>query len=212
MRPRLTAMETTLVANAALAPTPSTGAGWVRRFLARAVDSTLRVPLVAKLLGANLAVAGVALAVAIAMHRDGADATSLTLAMSGALLLGTGLNVALTWIALRPIREIEHTIWRVWHGDADVRVLPSAVADERLRDIGQTLNALLDHLERDREKMRELATEIIRAEARERARVGENLRESIAQSVAAVSYQLTALVRECDDPTIAARIGEIRML
>lgn len=180
--------------------------------IARTTSAVLRVPLVAKLLGANVTVAGVAWVIVFLMKRGGADASAITAALAGALLLGTAVNVALTWLALRPIREIERTIWGVWHGDSAIRVTPSPIADADIDDIGQTVNALLDHLDRDRARMQELATEIIRAEARERARVGENLRESIAQSVAAISYQLTALVRECDDPVIAARVGEIRFL
>ncbi|HKS06160.1 MAG TPA: ATP-binding protein [Gemmatimonadaceae bacterium] len=205
-------MDTTMTAKIAMIEQRVVDTGRARRFVARAIDRTLRVPLAAKLLGANIGVTGVALLVAVLMQRGGADSGAITLALSTALVVGAGVNVALTWVALRPIREIERTIWRVRHGDPDVRVSPSPVADANIKGVGRTLNALLDNLERDRQKMRELATEVIRAEARERARVGENLRESIAQSVAAVSYQLTALVRECSDPTVAARIGEIRML
>jgi signal transduction histidine kinase len=208
----LSPMETILTSHVAI-QTPRLGiAVRLRSAASRVVDKTLRVPLAAKLLGANVGVVAVALAVAMIMQRAGASATVITEAMSVALLAGTGINVALTWIALRPIREIEETIWRVWHGDPDVRVAPSSVADMKLKGIGRTLNALLDHLERDRERMRDLATEVIRAEGRERARIGETLRESIAQSVAAVSYQLTSLLRDCGDPAIAARMGEIRLL
>ena len=205
-------MDTTLTAQVALAPGSRRALTRLRRLAERAVDATLRVPLVVKLLGANIGVVAVALIVAIGMQRAGADAAAIAGAMSAGVLVGAVINVALTWVALRPIRELEHTIWRVRHGDQAVRVSPSPIADDRIKDVGRTVNALLDHLERDRDKMRELATEVIRAEAKERARVGENLRESIAQSVAAVSYQLTALVRECNDTAVAARIGEIRLL
>jgi signal transduction histidine kinase len=86
------------------------------------------------------------------------------------------------------------------------------VGDPRLDQVGGTLNALLDHLNQDRERMHGLASEVIRAQDGERARIGRELHESIAQSLAAVTYQLTAAENDSGDPTMAARLRAIRVM
>jgi signal transduction histidine kinase len=178
-------------------------------------DSTsrlLRVRLFVKLLGANALVALLALVVTLAMQRSGADAGATAAALAGALVMGIVANITLTWIALRPIRDLERTVWRVWRGDPEARVAPSPVADPRLSDIGTTLNALLDRLDGDRLRMRELASEIIRAGDQERSRIGQELRESVAQSQAALIYQISAMIRDATTPATAAQLGELRVL
>jgi signal transduction histidine kinase len=106
---------------------------------------------------------------------------------------------------------LERTVWRIWHGDSSARVPRSPVGDAELDQIGTTVNALLDHLDQDRSRMHSLATEVIRAEDRERARVGRELHDSIAQALAAVTYQLTAAEGSCKDPEANERIRAIRV-
>jgi signal transduction histidine kinase len=146
------------------------------------------------------------------MYRAGASSGTIVLALALALFVGTAVNIALTWLALRPIRNIETTIRRIGRGDNAARVEASPVADTALADIGDTVNALLDSLDRDRVEMREMATAVIRAGDRERDRIGTELHESIAQSVAALTLQISAMLNEPLDARTVAHLGELRVL
>ena len=61
-------------------------------------------------------------------------------------------------------------------------------------------------------RLRTLAALTIRAQDDERARVARELHDSTAQSVAALSYQLAAAARDCDDPGLGGRLHEMRQL
>src|SRR6185436_2158440 len=65
---------------------------------------------------------------------------------------------------------------------------------------------------RDRLEMRTLAGDVVRAEDREHRRIAVHLHESIAQSLASVTYMLTALAAKSEERETAERIMEIRVL
>lgn len=171
----------------------------------------LQVPLAWKLAGANALIALTAWAAVFLGHDPNMSSGRMLTVLSIALLGGLLVNLVLVTIALRPIRELEETVRRIWRGESRVRVPRSPVGDPDLDQVGETVNALLDHLDEDRERMHSLATEIIRTEDRERARVGSELTDSIAQGLAAVTYHLTAVEGACSDPEAAARIRAIRL-
>ncbi len=179
---------------------------------ARVIASVLRVSLAAKLIGANIVIVAAAVIAELYARGVGAGASASTGILLLALIVGTAINVFLTHTALRPIRDIEGTIMRMWRGDTESRVTSSAVADPELDRIGQTLNSLLDRLERDRVEMRALAGEVVRAGDREHRRISVHLHESIAQSLASVTYMLTALAAKSTERETAERIMEIRRL
>jgi signal transduction histidine kinase len=72
------------------------------------------------------------------------------------------------------------------------------------------LNILLTALSEDRARVRTLAKEVVRTGDRERSRVGKELHDSIAQSLAALRYQLIAIERETNDAEMAEKIRAIR--
>lgn len=172
----------------------------------------LRVPLAIKLVGANLLVALVAWSTTYFHERGNPGSGHMEVVLALALVTGLAVNLLLVFLALHPVRELERTVQRLWHGDADARVLRSPVGDPRLDQVGGTLNALLDNLNQDRERLHGLASEVIRAQDGERARIGRELHESIAQSLAALTYQLTAAENDSRDPTMAARLRAIRIM
>lgn len=61
-------------------------------------------------------------------------------------------------------------------------------------------------------RMRTLAALTIRAQDDERARFARELQDSIAQSVAALAYQLAAAARDSRDPALAAHLRDMRQL
>ena len=170
----------------------------------------LRVPLSAKLVGANLAIVLVAWGIGYAAHRTGATDWRVLSVMTVALAVGLVVNLGLVWVALRPIRDLERTATRVWSGDLETRVPDSRVADADLAQVGSTLNFLLNALAEDRARVRMLASEVVRAGDRERSRVGKELHDSVAQSLAALRYQLIAIEQETSDDATAAKIQDVR--
>ena len=179
----------------------SAGGGWVHRML--------RVPLAYKLTGANLLIVLAAWAAYAAYHDAAADWRMLAV-MTIALAAGLAVNLLLVSIALRPIRDLEETATRVWAGDLETRVPRSAVADAELAQVGGMLNILLTALSEDRARVRTLAQEVVRSGDRERSRVGKELHDSIAQSLAALRYQLIAIEREAQDPDLTEKVRAVR--
>jgi two-component system sensor histidine kinase UhpB len=179
----------------------SNGGGWVHRML--------RVPLAYKLAGANLLVVLAAWGAYAAYHDAAADWRMLAV-MAIALLLGLSVNLLLVSIALRPIRDLEETATRVWGGDLETRVPRSALADAELAQVGGMLNLLLTALSEDRARARTLAQQVVLSGDRERSRVGKELHDSIAQSLAALRYQLIAIEREAQDPELTEKLRAVR--
>lgn len=176
----------------------------------------LRVPLVAKLAGANAIIVLAAIAAAVLIRR-GAHAPEpvsaqlmlvVALAIAGSFLLNTGLIV----LALRPLQHLESAAIRVSHGDFDSRVEPSVLADRDVAHVGSTINLLLNGLAEDRARTRALAATVIGAGDRERAYVARELHDSIAQTLAALVMQIGAAARDCPLPELATRLETIKAL
>jgi len=166
--------------------------------------AALRVPLVLKLVGANVVM--LTALVVLAAYAG----FSITPALLGIVALAIVANTAVVLIALHPIRELESVATRVWHGDYAARVEQSAVADNEVLRVGSMFNILLDGLVSDRARMRELARDVIEAGDRERSALARELHDSTAQRVAALQFELSAVAREARDPALAARLEAAR--
>jgi signal transduction histidine kinase len=164
------------------------------------VDIVMRVPLSSKLLGANLLVAGIALAALFIVHTPH-ETTFETLAVpAAAVVFSLVANAVLVWYALRPLRELERTAQRVWAGDLSVRARPSQTEDTDLGRVRSAINLLLDGMSHDRARMRRLALHAITVGDRERALVGRELHESSAQWLAGLTLELSAMSMSTEDP------------
>src|ERR1043165_5370128 len=108
------------------------------------MQRVLKVPLGAKLAGANLVIVVVAWSAFAVFHGVG-DWWMMSV-MALALLLALVVTLVLVSVALRPIRDLEETAMRVWSGDLETRVPRSPVADASLAQVGGTLNLLLSAL------------------------------------------------------------------
>jgi len=166
--------------------------------------AALRVPLVAKLVGANLLVVGLLTAMWLML---GGPFNGVVILVIVAVV---GVHLGLALIALRPIRDLESVATHVWNGNYGVRVERSAVADREVLRVGSMFNILLDGLATDRAKMRLLAAEVIAAGDRERAALARELHDSVAQHLAAVMLQLSAAERDSTDPLVVERLREAR--
>ena len=171
------------------------------------MNALLRVPLLGKLVGAN---AGVLLLALIAhWFRPDASATS---EVAVALSLSFIVTTFLVWLALRPIVLLEATADRVADGDYTARVPESPLADRDAVRLADTMNRLLERVDADRARIQYLAGRSIRARDIEREAVARELRESFAQTVAAVSLQMAAAQRVNRDPEVEQQIARGRDL
>jgi two-component system sensor histidine kinase UhpB len=194
-------MTTTLFAS------QSASDGRVRGPFAAIATAMLRVPLILKITGANLMV------LAVAMGTDAYfwdAATAIQIAFP--LVLSFLVTSALVWLALRPIAQLESTADRVASGDFGARVPESRLADKDLMRLATTTNRLLDRLDADRARIHYLAGRSVRARDIERQAVARELRESFAQSVAAVALQLAATQRVNQDAEVEQQLGRARTL
>lgn len=176
-----------------------------------ALARVLRVPLLAKLAGANLLIVVSAL-VGVAVERRLDMPGSVVSILGIALVASLIVNFALVFVALRPLNDLELTATRLSGGDMTARVPSSPLADRNMMRVGRTLNTLLDRLTEDRARERQLAAQVISAQDEERARVARELHDSTAQILTAVMLQLGAAARESTTPALDARIVTLREL
>jgi signal transduction histidine kinase len=166
----------------------------------------LSQPLWIKLLGANALLVLIALAAALAVGLEREHVLLIGLALA----VGMVANILLVTLALSPIRALQVTADRLASGDAAARVPPTPFTDPALHNVSETVNGLLQRLEADRARLRDLVWQVMQAEDRERHRIGVVLHESIAQSLAAVLLELA--VAEAGDASepVRARVQAVR--
>lgn len=176
----------------------------------RWLRALLGVPLMTKIIGANVLIVLIAVAISLAMHDLHGPGRLMADVMIAALVFSLLVNMALVYVAFRPLLQLEETAGRVWRGDLDARVPRSIMADRDMARVGSTINVLLDGLVSDRARMRRLASQVIGAQDEERARIARELHDSTAQTLAALMLLLSAAVRDSRDPELAVRLGEIK--
>jgi signal transduction histidine kinase len=168
------------------------------------MTAVLRVPLLGKLLGANVLL----LLSAFVAHAAFPD-TSMAVPLGLALLFSFGVSAGLVWLALRPIVELERTAARVSRGDFSARVLASPVADRDILRLSTTMNRLLERVEADRARIQYLAGRAVRARDIEREHVARELRESVAQTVTGLTLEVAAARTATRDTAIAGQLDRV---
>lgn len=172
----------------------------------------LRIPLVLKLAGANtVIVLGAAAGLLISNSRD-LGPRGASIVMGVALFASLVMSVVLAALALEPLRDIQDTLERVREGDATARVRASNLADDDLVRVGSTLNALLDGLNRDRDRLRHMAERIIMYGDQERSQLARDLYDSTAQSIAAALLELRAASSMSESDAGRQRLDRVRSI
>src|SRR5919205_2151201 len=131
-------------------PTQSTLRPLVTPSPPRWILPLLRVPLAAKLAGANGLIVLAAVVAAIAVRGAGGHEPGVLAIVGLAIAASVAANVALVALALRPLRALETAADRVCRGDLTARVAPSPLADREMARVGEALNLALDGLAADR--------------------------------------------------------------
>jgi signal transduction histidine kinase len=155
-----------------------------------AIRRVLRIPLVMKVMGANAVIVAMALAL-VGRGLWGEDQGELMVVLV-ALAVACGVNLLLVRLALSPIDELARMSERVSHGEFGARATPSLVADPQLVHLTDTVNSLLDSLAAERRRIQKLGALVVSTQDTERARLALELHDSIAQTLAAVGFQLSA--------------------
>jgi len=176
--------------------------------IAGVLRGLLRIPLVLKVMGAN----GLIIAVALVLVSNGlwGDNQGELVVVLGALSVVCLVNLLLVRLALSPIEQLEEVAERVSAGDFGARARPSLVSDPQLTRLSDTVNVLLDSLAAERRRIQKLGVEVVTAQDTERSRIAGELHESIAQTLAAVRFQLSAAAATTGDSAMQNSLATAR--
>lgn len=169
--------------------------------LAPLIGDRLRsVPLLYKVLLANVAIVllgATAGTYVTATTYRGSDVPSRFALMLLFVSIGVLLSVAANFLVLRaafqPLESLERLADAVRSGDLSARADIVPFSDPQIARLVETFNDTLDELERDQEQLRELATQVVRAQEGERKRIARELHDDTAQVLFAQLLRLTAL-------------------
>lgn len=186
------------------------------RFGARAtVDRLASVPILYKVLIANAAIvvfgalAGTWTTIQLARDSHAASGAQLILLFAFVgVLLSVVANFLVLRAAFRPLTNLERVANAVRNGNVSVRVERSRYTDPQLARLSDTFNDTLDELAKDREQLRALASQVIRAQEDERKRIARELHDDTAQVLFAQLLRLTAMKSSPNDD-MRATAGEL---
>lgn len=158
------------------------------------------IPILYKVLIANAsvvafgAIAGTWIAMKVARDYDAVNAAAVMLVLS---LIGVVLSLTANYLLLRaafqPLDDLENVTNAVRNGDFTARAQRTTFSDPQMARLAETFNLTLDELERDREQLRELASQVIRAQEDERKRIARELHDDTAQVLFAQLLRITAM-------------------
>ena len=178
----------------------------------RWLRAILEIPLEQKVLGANLVIVAIASLVLMSPLVGARFLSADSIVIVGALTMGAVVSYLLIWLALKPVKTLERTARKVSLGRIRERVPPSLIADPDLAHLASTLNEMLDKLVADKKRMATLAAEVVYAQERERAQIARDLHDSLGQTLAAASFQVTAAASKENLAEVRAQLSSARDL
>lgn len=182
-------------------------------------QTLLRIPLSQKILVANSAIVAVG-AVAGTMitvwhvQRYPSDVHYELIALFAAAGIVASFLVN-SWVlkrALTPLDRLQDAVDEVRRGSTAVRVVPTAISDERFDRLAETFNQMLDRLEDDARQMQQLSRQILQAQEEERHRLAHELHDEAAQALTLLLVRLRLLERAHAPEEAQQRVQELREL
>src|SRR5207253_3276018 len=95
-------------------------------------------------------------------------------------------------------------------GRTTARVAVGSLNDLEIERLGETLNAMLDELERARARQAALAAQVLSAQEEERRRISRELHDDTAQSLTSLLLYAKALEQGEERPEVRRALAEIR--
>jgi two-component system sensor histidine kinase UhpB len=120
------------------------------------------------------------------------------------------VNVAVLKAAFLPLASLERAIEEVRRGNYTARAAHVAIGDPEVDQLIDTMNAMLDGLERYREQVGWLSRQVLTAQEEERQRIARELHDETAQSLTSLLIGLRMIEKATTPQEITARIVELR--
>lgn len=185
----------------------------------RALERARSMPLFYRVLLGNCLVvvlgAGMGTYLTVQFARLEPDASPLWL-VGTFMIVGTALSLLVNYVVLKaafqPLAALERTVLEVRRGNLSARAPVDASRDPLLQAFTVTLNAMLDTLERDRQQLQALSSQVIDAQEAERKRIARELHDETAQTLTSLLVRLRILERAPDPGTVRACTHELREL
>lgn len=163
-------------------------------------DRISAVPLFYKVLIANVAIvlfgatAGTFVTATAVRDSDVPSRSELVLVFASiGVLLSVIVNYLVLRAAFQPLDSLEEVANAVRGGDLSARARRVPFSDPQLARLAETFNGTLDELERDQAHLRELASQVIRAQEDERKRIARELHDDTAQVLFAQLLSVSAM-------------------
>lgn len=165
----------------------------------RGVTSILRFPLFYKVLIANSllvvlgAFAGTMLAIRFysGIHGSGSQLATIFAFIGGVVTIT--INTIILRAALEPIRALRSTMGSLEQGNLSARIPQSIFADAELANVTDTINGILDRLQRYQDHVSDLSASVLNAQEDERQRISRELHDQIGQSLTLLLIRLKIL-------------------
>jgi two-component system sensor histidine kinase UhpB len=179
-------------------------ASWIDRLW----KASQRVSLFYRVLFANVviitlgAIVGTAVSTSLGREAPGYAIVPLIILIAVVgIALSLIVNIVVLRAAFRPLSSLSRTAHAVQLGDREARASVDPSSDPQMAQLAIALNATLDELEEDRNHLRDLASQVIRAQEDERRRVSRELHDDTAQVLFAQLLKVSAL-KSVDDERV----------
>jgi len=130
----------------------------------------------------------------------------------GGLLVSALANLIILKAAFMPLAALERAVDQVRQGSRHVRARKAIFTDPAFDKLTDTLNAMLDTIERYSQQLTAFAQRVVMAQEEERKRIARDLHDDTGQALTSILIRLRVLEKARDAQQIRAGIEELREL